>query len=41
MCLLKKEKKKEVGDTFTAVSHMKVRNASTAVSHDRNCVYNI
>ena len=41
MCLLKKEKKKEVGDAFTAVSHMKVGDASTAVSHDRNRVYSI
>ena len=41
MCLLKKEKKKEVGDAFTAVSHMKVGDASTAVSHDRNHVYSI
>ena len=41
MCLLKKEKKKEVGDTFTAISHMKVGDASTTVSHDRNRVYSI
>ena len=32
-------KKKEVGGAFTTVSHMKVGNASTAVSHYRNHVY--
>ena len=41
MCLLKEEKKKEVGDAFTTVSHMKVGDASMAVSHDRNRVYSI
>ena len=36
MCLLKKKKKKkkrvrEVGDTFIAISHMKVGDASTSL----------